>query len=246
MLKKAVIMMNKLNLPNYLLTLQSPVLAENTETICGVCHNLAFKELIAAQYELSDMEVLEIARKKIFDFNYKFYDDLEKRKALETGILKHFWFDEIGQETYAYWKFELQHWFEVNMDRYYTLFKTIPFQDQDDPTANTNYTEVYTRDSSGKTQASGEDTSIALNSVTPEGRVDINTNDYVNNIAKTISKPNSANDSTGHEEYSFSRKGNIGIQTLAEVLQGSRRAVITIESELYTELQEYGLFFNIF
>ena len=90
-------MFKKLKVPNYLLTLQSPVLAENTETICGVCHNLAFTELIDAQYELSDMEVLEIARKKIFDFNYPFYDDLEKRKALETGILKHFWFDEIGQ-----------------------------------------------------------------------------------------------------------------------------------------------------
>lgn len=239
-------MMNKLKVPNYLLTLQSPVLAENTETICGVCHNLAFEELIDAQYELSDMEVLEIARKKIFDFNYPFYDDLERRKALETGILKNFWFDEIGQETYSYWKFELQHWFEINMDRYYTLFKTIPFQDQDDPTANTNYTETYTRDSRGNTQASGEDTSIALQSVTPEGRIDIETNDYVNNIAKTITKPKSANDTTGHEEYSFKRKGNIGIQTLAEVLQGSRRAVITIESELYAELQEYGLFFNIF
>lgn len=239
-------MFSKLNNPNYLLGLQSPVLAQYTETIQGVCHNLALNELIDNQYKLSDMEVLEIARKKIFDFNYKFYDDIEKRKALETGILKHFWFDEIGQETYAYWKFELQHWFEINMDRYYTLFKTIPFQDQDDPTANTNYTETYTRDSTGNTRASGEDTSIALNSVTPEGRTNIETNDYVNNIAKTISRPNSANNTTGHEEYSFKRKGNIGIQTLAEVLQGSRRAVITIESELYAELQEYGLFFNIF
>ena len=239
-------MFSKLNKPNYLLGVQSPVLAQYTETIQGVCHNLALNDLIDSQYKLSDMEVLEIARKKIFDFSYPFYDDLEKRKALETGILKHFWFDEIGQETYAYWKFELQHWFEINMDRYYTLFKTIPFQDQDDPTANTNYTETYTRDSTGKTQASGEDTSIALNSVTPEGRVDIETNDYVNNIAKTISKPNSENDTTGHEEYNFKRKGNIGIQTLAEVLQGSRRAVITLESDLYSELQEYGLFFNIF
>lgn len=239
-------MFSKLNKPNYLLGLQSPMLAQYTETIQGVCHNLTLNELIDSQYKLSDAEVLEIARKKIFDFSYPFYDDVEKRKAFETGILKHFWFNEIGQETYAYWKFELQHWFEVNMDRYYTLFKTIPFQDQDDPTANTNYTETYTRDSTGNTRASGEDTSIALNSVTPEGRVDIDTNDYVNNISKTISKPNSANDTTGHEEYSFTRKGNIGIQTLAEVLQGSRRAVITIESELYAELQEYGLFFNIF
>lgn len=232
--------------PNYLLSLQSPVLAHYTETTCGVCHNLAFGELIDSGYTLTDAEVLEISRKKIFDFKYEFYEEEEKRKSLETGILKHFWFDEIGQETFAYWKFELQHWMEVNMNRYYTLFKTIPFQDQEDPTANTNYTETYTRDSRGNTQASGEDTSIALQSVTPEGRIDIETNDYVNNIAKTITKPKSANDTTGHEEYSFNRKGNIGIQTLAEVLQGSRRAVITIENELYTELQEYGLFFNIF
>lgn len=40
------------------------MLAENTETICGVCHNLALTELIDSQYELSDMEVLEIARKR--------------------------------------------------------------------------------------------------------------------------------------------------------------------------------------
>lgn len=232
--------------PNYLLNLQSPILAENTETICGVCHNLAMVELINGNYQQSDLDVLEIARPKIFNFDYKFYEDKEKRKAFETGILKHFWFDEIGQETYAYWHFELQHWFEVNMDRYYTLFKTIPFQDQVDPTSNTNYTESYTRDSTGTTLSKGEDTSIALQSVTPEGRVDINTNDYVNNIAKTITTPKSGSDSNGHEEYTFKRHGNIGIQTLAEVLQGSRLAVITLEQQLYLELQEYGLFFNVF
>lgn len=239
-------MFNKLNKPNYLLGLQSPTLAQYTETIGGVCHNLALTELIDSGYTLSNDEILEIARKKIFDFDYEFYDDEEKRKSFETGILKHFWFDEIGQETYAYWKFELQHWFEINMSRYYSLFKTIPFQDQDDPTANTNYTETYTRTNSGTVQSHGSDENIALQSVTPEGRVDITTNDYVNAINKTISKPNSGSDSTGTEEYSFKRHGNIGIQTLAEVLQGSRRAIITIENDLYLELQEYGLFYNLF
>lgn len=233
-------------LPNYLMNLQAPVLAENTETICGVCHNLAMWEIMDKEYDISDEEVLEIARKKIFDFSYEFYDDEEKRKALESGILKHFWFDEIGQETYQYWKWELRHWFEVNMNRYYTLFKTIPFQDQADPTANTHYTENYTRKTEGSVQSKGEDTSIALQSITPEGRVDINTNDYVNNIAKTISTPKSGNDSTGTETFEFLRHGNIGVQTLAEVLQGSRLAVITLETQLYDELQEYGLFFNIY
>ena len=41
--------------PNYLLSLQSPVLAHYTETICGVCHNLAFGELIDSGYTLTDI-----------------------------------------------------------------------------------------------------------------------------------------------------------------------------------------------
>ena len=30
------------------------------------------------------------------------------KKDLETGILNNFFFDEIGQETYAYWHRELK------------------------------------------------------------------------------------------------------------------------------------------
>lgn len=215
-----------------------------------VCDALTNVERLQSNYELSRDEIIEIARKKIFDFDYEFYSDTdeeeEKKKALETGIIHHFFFDEIGQETYEYWHFELRHWMIVNMPRYYSLFKTIPFQDQENPTWNTSYDEEYTRGTTGKSKASGKDKATNLTSTTPQGRIDLESTGYVDSIAQSISEPNSQTDSEGTETYKFHRSGNIGVQTLAQVLQGSRDAIITIETSLYYEMMDYGLFYQLF
>ena len=215
-----------------------------------VCDALTNVERLQSNYELTRDEIIEIARKKIFDFDYEFYSDTdeeeEKKKALETGIIHHFFFDEIGQETYEYWHFELRHWMIVNMPRYYSLFKTIPFQDQENPTWNTSYDEEYTRGTTGRSKASGKDKATNLTSATPQGRVDLETTGYVDSIAQSISEPNSQTDSEGTETYKFHRSGNIGVQTLAQVLQGSRDAIITIETSLYYEMMDYGLFYQLF
>ena len=215
-----------------------------------VCDALTNVERLQSNYELSRDEIIEIARKKIFDFDYEFYNDTdemeEKKKALETGIIHHFFFDEIGQETYEYWHFELRHWMIVNMPRYYSLFKTIPFQDQENPTWNTSYDEEYTRGTTGRSKASGKDKATNLTSATPQGRVDLESTGYVDSIAQSISEPNSQTDSEGTETYKFHRSGNIGVQTLAQVLQGSRDAIITIETSLYYEMMDYGLFYQLF
>lgn len=215
-----------------------------------VCDALTNVERLQSDYELTRDEIIEIARKKIFDFDYEFYSDTdeeeERKKALETGIIHHFFFDEIGQETYEYWHFELRHWMIVNMPRYYSLFKTIPFQDQENPTWNTSYDEEYTRGTTGRSKASGKDKATNLTSATPQGRVDLESTGYVDSIAQSISEPNSQTDSEGTETYKFHRAGNIGVQTLAQVLQGSRDAIITIETSLYYEMMDYGLFYQLF
>ena len=215
-----------------------------------VCDGLTNLERLQSNYELTRDEIIEIARKKIFDFDYEFYSDTdeeeEKKKALETGIIHHFFFDEIGQETYEYWHFELRHWMVINMPRYYSLFKTIPFQDQENPTWNTSYDEEYTRGTTGRSKASGKDKATNLTSATPQGRVDLESTGYVDSIAQSISEPNSQTDSEGTETYKFHRAGNIGVQTLAQVLQGSRDAIITIETSLYDEMMNYGLFYQLF
>lgn len=215
-----------------------------------VCDALTNVERLQSNYELTRDEIIEIARKKIFDFDYEFYNDTdemeERKKALETGIIHHFFFDEIGQETYEYWHFELRHWMIVNMPRYYSLFKTIPFQDQENPTWNTSYDEEYTRGTTGRSKASGKDKATNLTSATPQGRIDLESTGYVDSIAQSISEPNSQTDSEGTETYKFHRAGNIGVQTLAQVLQGSRDAIITLETSLYYEMMADGLFYQLF
>lgn len=225
-------------------------MSKYTMMLSKVCDGLTNVERIQSNYELTRDEIIEIARKKIFDFDYEFYSDTdeeeEKKKALETGIIHHFFFDEIGQETYEYWHFELRHWMNVNMPRYYSLFKTIPFQDQENPTWNTSYDEEYTRGTTGRSKASGKDKATNLTSATPQGRIDLESTGYVDSIAQSISEPNSQTDSEGTETFKFHRAGNIGIQTLAKVLQGSRDAIITIETSLYYEMMDYGLFYQLF
>ena len=225
-------------------------MSKYTMMLCKVCDGLTNMERLQSNYELSRDEIIEIARKKIFDFDYEFFNDTdemaEKKKALETGIIQHFFFDEIGQETYEYWKFELRHWMIINMPRYYSLFKTLPFQDQENPTWNTSYDEEYERHTDGMSKASGKDKATNLTSATPQGRVDLESTGYVDSIAQTISEPNSQTDSVGSESYKFHRAGNIGVQTLAEVLQGSRDAIITLETSLYDEMMNYGLFYQLF
>ena len=225
-------------------------MSKYTMMLSKVCDGLTNVERLQSNYELSRDEIIEIARKKIFDFDYKFYSDTdeeeEKKKALETGIIHHFFFDEIGQETYEYWHFELRHWMIVNMPRYYSLFKTIPFQDQENPTWNTEYTEEYERGTTGRSKASGKDKATNLTSATPQGRIDLESTRYVDSIAQSISEPNSQTDSEGSETYKFHRMGNIGVQNLAQVLQGSRDAIITLETSLYDEMMDYGLFYQLF
>ena len=68
----------------------------------------------------------------------------------------------------------------------------------------------------------------------------------MDSIVQQISEPGSKSESDSNEDYKFHREGNIGVQTLAEVLQGSRDAIITLETNLYDEMLDYGLFYNIY
>lgn len=51
-------------------------------------------------------DVIEVARKKIFSFNYPIFSE-EYRATLETKIIKHFYTREIGLETVGLWKLKL-------------------------------------------------------------------------------------------------------------------------------------------
>lgn len=230
--------------------------ADYTMQLREVCHTLLYPELINSNYSLTDEEIIEGARKKIFNFDYSFYTEEDEnnpdikvpitRKELETRIIEHFYMDEIGQETYAYWHHELKNWMVVNMPRFFSLFKTIPFQDQENPTWNTDAYEETNTKQNQSSKAEGQDKVIGLSSDTPQGRLDLENTNYVNGINETLTIPGTTNTSEAGGNTTLHRYGNIGVQTLADVLEGSRNAIITVENQLFSEMEDYGLFMLLF
>lgn len=88
-------------------------------------------------------EIIEKARVKIFNFEYPIFDDSYK-SVLETKILKHFYFKEIGFETYGVWHMMLDTTMNEIMPYYNQLYESEkltfnPFNDTD-----------YTVDRNGK------------------------------------------------------------------------------------------------
>lgn len=95
-------------------------------------------------------EIIEIARPKIFDFDFPIYDE-SYRNILETKILRNYYFDEIGFETYGRFKMALENKLNLIMPYYNDLYKSAAFEY--DPLRTVDYTE----DHKGKSNGTGND-----------------------------------------------------------------------------------------
>lgn len=79
----------------------------------------------ATQYEegLSNMDRIKEGRKKLFDFDYPFFDD-NYREQFEVNFISNFYTREIGFETEGLFKFKLESWLNINMPYYNEMFET--------------------------------------------------------------------------------------------------------------------------
>lgn len=68
-------------------------------------------------------DIINVARPKIFDFDYPIYDTAYK-PVLETKILKHFYTREICEETYGLWKLRLEDKLNIIMPYYNQLYNS--------------------------------------------------------------------------------------------------------------------------
>jgi hypothetical protein len=96
---------------------------------------------------------IELARPKIFDFDYPFYDET-KRADFETDFIRNFFMREIGFETEEYWKFQLENYLRINMGYWNNLFKSelINF----DPLANTKTDSTHDQTNNQTVTANSE------------------------------------------------------------------------------------------
>lgn len=156
-------------------------MSKYTTEVRYICESEAgLKESVGAD----DVDrVIEQARTKIFSFDYPIFDE-SYRAVLEKKILKHYYFREIGTETYGLWKVFLNRKLNEIMPYYNQLYKSelIEF--------NPMYTTDLTRKKDIKNEGTTETTETANGTTTSTntntgGSTDTLSNENVNRYSDT-------------------------------------------------------------
>lgn len=179
-------------------------------------------------------EAIEIARTKIFDFDYPFYDPTQKAD-FERWILESILNDEINYETYGLWHLKLRVWMKTNMGYYSKMFKSL--DSIIDPFVNYNLTRVTQGNEKGSNNGSNESTSSSTGwnmfSDTPQGSIEgLENGDYLTNATKDLndgtSNSKSATTFTNNTNGTETINGFSGI-TYSKMLKEYRESFANIK-----------------
>lgn len=210
------------------------------------------------------------ARPLLFDFNYPLYDP-QYKNVLETKIMEHYWFREIGLETYGKFKFFLNRKLNEIMPYYNQLYKsaTIEFNPMHDTDINRVHDRIQdeTRDKQSKTDSTNDITVDSTEtgksgtgySDTPQGQIE-NVTDlkYLTNYTSVNSEATGHSTSTNDgvtnidenekanttENYIENIIGKSSGSSFSSYLQEYRDTFINIDMMIIEELSE--LFMNIY
>jgi len=193
----------------------------------------------------------------VFDFVYPIFDEAY-RTTLETNIVNHYYFREIGFETIAQFKFFLKARMNVIMPYYNQLYQTEGLITKDDYNINLNSVESHTRTvdhSSNETSHSDTTSNENRNdqnvfSDTPQAK--LQGLDYAtsltdgNSDSNVTSTGDGSTDVTGltTETSEIKLTGGGGVRYNADVLKEWRTTFINIDKMIIDELQD--LFMNIY
>lgn len=168
---------------------------------------------------------IELARPKLFDFDYPVFDSNYK-KDFETHFIRNFYMREIGFETEGLFKFNLENYLLINMPYWNKLFESelISFDPMSNTKTDTNHnaTKDSTANSNSETKGNSSGTSTQnnngtltekdfareLESNTPDTRLQITANDgtgvieYASNIKEDSANNSKTSSSTGSDTTS--------------------------------------------
>ena len=202
-------------------------MSKYTTELRYICETLANQDESQGYTKVAD--IIAGSREKIFNFDYPIFD-VNHKADLETKILKHYYTQEIGLETYGLWHLELDKRMNEIMPYYNELYRTASLEFN--PLDDVNYTKTHEGtdsdnieesvnhintgssernvESSETSHAEGEtnndSTSWSLYSDTPQGTIantDLSVNAYLTSATKDT------NNSTETDE----RDGTRNVQT---------------------------------
>lgn len=185
----------------------------------------------------------------IWDFEYPSYYTGDEKKAFEQKVIDHYFFRQIGQETPGRWLHYFRSRIREIMPYYIQRYKSVKLmEDAGDPFEAYNLTEEYEENSKGSNSSEGlsETTNNGERrfSNTPQGSID-NIDKFLTEATKengTNTQQTETHDSnTGEKSYKLTRKGNIGVQPLGQEINVYRSALIDVDGEIISELNDLFL-----
>lgn len=183
-------------------------------------------------------EAIEIARTKIFDFDYSFYDPSSKAD-FETWILESILMDEINYETYGLWHLKLRTWMKTNMPYYNKLYESAKLITN--PLKNHHLERNTEGSENGTSNANGTSNSVGWNlySDTPQGGINgLENSTYLTNATKDLndSTSESTNTSSSTSKGKEIVDGYSGIDENTLLLK-YRQTIININAQFINDFK---------
>ena len=207
--------------------------------------------------DYSDVDlVLRSAEPKIFDFEYPIFDE-NYRHVLNTKILKHYYINEIGLETYALWKLRLNTKMNEIMPYYNQLYMSELYTFN--PLYDTDITRQHKVDRSQDSTTKTTDTSTTEQtngnvhadaySDTPQGGITgVENLNYLTNYRKVTDDSKLNNKITGNtdtdtgitslESYVETVKGTQGTRNYSDLLKDFRSTFLNIDMQVIESLSD--------
>lgn len=183
----------------------------------------------------------------IFSFPYPFWD-CDKKQNFECMILRNFFLEEIGRETYQEWKMRLQNWLVINMPYYNKLYTAI--NTEFDILGDVNVTRTHDETSSGTSKATSNGTNNSTvkgtgkYSDTPQGSItNLQQDKYLTNaqISETTNSGIASGLTTGEDnrtgKYTETVKGKQGMQSNSSMIREYMEAMKNIDKRLLEDME---------
>lgn len=190
----------------------------------------------------------------VFDFSYPYYTQ-DFKNSFEENFIDHFYFDEIGLETFAKFKHRLKTKLKIIMPNYEKILATQDLEQR--IMDNYDITETYARThknnatQTSETKGKAINKNVSLENDTPKtNQIDITSNSYISNISKNDgnieNEQNGKNISIGDSIENWTRKmtGNIGVATDSDAIISYWKSLRRIQEEIFLECDT--LFMGVF
>ena len=235
--------------------------ARYTEVLNNLLNNVEAKQAI--DEAMSDYPLYQTNTNLTRQYGTAY--QIPTRAELNNKILNHYRFQEIGQETFGRWLFELKTALNEIMPYYNQLFYSA---DQDfNPIYNVDYrkTIMGSQNANSNTSSTGSDSSTneeytkSVNSKTPQDLLNIantgiDTVNYADDASwgkssgstsgtNTTNGTSSSNGSTSSIETT---KGNFGVTSAQDLIIKYRETIINIEQKIINDPRIKELFMLIF